>query len=107
LRLLSSVPAGQRQARFRCVLAVWATPRAFGEIVPVPSRVLTFEGICHGHIAFEPSGSGGFGYDPIFVPEGFDQSFAELGAEIKNCISHRAQALGLLRERLAGRRGQG
>lgn len=52
-----------------------------------------FEGIVKGRIAQEKSGVGGFGYDPVFVPEGYDRSFAELGEEVKNQISHRARAV--------------
>ena len=52
-----------------------------------------FEGIVNGHIAYEKSGTKGFGYDPIFVPDGYELSFAELGMEIKNHISHRARAV--------------
>ncbi len=52
-----------------------------------------FEGIVKGKIAYQESGSGGFGYDPIFIPEGYDKTFAELPAQIKNLISHRARAL--------------
>jgi XTP/dITP diphosphohydrolase len=63
-------------------------------------RTEIFEGACEGHIAFAGSGRGGFGYDPLFVPNGFDKSFAELGEAEKNKISHRAKALEKLRERL-------
>lgn len=52
-----------------------------------------FEGRCHGHVAKEAKGNEGFGYDPLFVPEGYEQSFAELGFEEKNKMSHRAIAL--------------
>ena len=52
-----------------------------------------FEGICRGEIIREKKGGAGFGYDPIFVPEGYDLTFAELGNEIKNTISHRARAV--------------
>jgi XTP/dITP diphosphohydrolase len=55
-----------------------------------------FEGICKGEIIEEKRGNAGFGYDPIFVPEGYDQTFAELGNDIKNSISHRAKAVELL-----------
>ena len=51
------------------------------------------EGICRGTLLTEGRGTGGFGYDPLFVPEGFDRTFAELGSEVKNRISHRARAL--------------
>ena len=53
-----------------------------------------------GHIATEKHGNEGFGYDPIFVPEGYDKSFAELGEEIKNTISHRARAVAKLADHL-------
>jgi len=59
-----------------------------------------FDGTCEGRISFAPSGTKGFGYDPLFVPDGFQQSFAELGEEVKNRISHRAKALEKLRTRL-------
>lgn len=83
LSLLKDVPGPERTARFRCVVAV-ATP--YG-------RVEVAEGVCNGRIAFTPRGSGGFGYDPVFVPDGYDKTFAELGPEVKNTISHRARAL--------------
>ena len=108
LRLLRDVPADKRKARFRCVMA----------LVPVlvPQQANTspvcaanehemqtelFDGVCEGRIRFAPSGAKGFGYDPLFVPDGFDQSFAELGEGTKNRISHRAQALVKLRRRLS------
>ena len=52
-----------------------------------------FEGICRGHIACQPEGENGFGYDPLFIPEGYNKSFAVLGENIKNKISHRSRAL--------------
>ena len=73
-----------RRARFVAVVAI-ATPS--GEILNLS------EGICEGKIAFAPRGTGGFGYDPLFIPEGYDQTFAELPDAIKNLISHRARAL--------------
>ena len=82
LRVMRDVPAEKRSARFRCVLAL-----ARG------GSVQTFDGASEGGIAFEPSGSGGFGYDPVFIPSGYTQSFAELGEDIKNRIGHRARAL--------------
>jgi len=81
LRALASVPPSDRRARFRCV-SVFTD----GTIEKIA------EGICHGTIIEEPRGNGGFGYDPIFVPDGYHQTFAELPAEIKNRISHRAKA---------------
>ncbi|MBR2641944.1 MAG: RdgB/HAM1 family non-canonical purine NTP pyrophosphatase [Lentisphaeria bacterium] len=71
-----------RSARFVCVIAI-----AFnGEIIE------TFEGEIRGTIGFEPKGSNGFGYDPVFIPEGETRTFAELSSEEKNRISHRANA---------------
>jgi len=55
-------------------------------------RIYQTKGICRGKIAFEPRGENGFGYDPVFVPDGFDRTFAELDSQIKNQISHRAKA---------------
>ena len=52
-----------------------------------------FEGYCHGHIAHEPQGEGGFGYDPIFIPNGYTHTFGQLDSSIKKQISHRAQAM--------------
>ena len=52
-----------------------------------------FEGICEGHILYEPRGEGGFGYDPLFVPNGYDSTFGELPLKVKNEISHRGKAI--------------
>jgi XTP/dITP diphosphohydrolase len=81
----------QRRARFRCVLALARNGQMLG----------TFEGIADGAIVDQPRGSRGFGYDPIFVPKGFGHTFAELPAELKNKISHRAQAIHALAAKLA------
>jgi XTP/dITP diphosphohydrolase len=100
LRLLQTVPMEKRTARFRCVLAL--TPILEVEIQNASSvcyadefelRTHLFEGVCEGKIILEPRGQNGFGYDPLFVPVGFDQTFAELGDAVKNKISHRARAL--------------
>ncbi len=66
-------------------------------------RELTASGFCEGRVVVEPSGQGGFGYDPIFIPAGFNQTLAELGPDRKNEFSHRAQAL----KALLGRMRQG
>lgn len=82
-KLLASLEGKSgRHARFVCVLALIVRGK--------PSQI--FRGEVQGHISHSESGQGGFGYDPIFVPEGYAQSFAELSPEIKNRISHRATA---------------
>jgi XTP/dITP diphosphohydrolase len=62
-------------------------------LITEDKKLYTVEGICPGTIGFEPSGDNGFGYDPLFIPEGYNETFAQLGEEIKNKISHRALAL--------------
>ncbi len=89
LRLLEGIAPEKRTARFRCVLAL--APSGGG-----PTSL--FEGSCEGRIALAPSGSGGFGYDPLFVPDGHDRSLAALGKDVKNKLSHRARALEKLRQ---------
>ena len=89
LQLLEGHPATQRTARFRCVLALVKTAR--------PDSVQWFEGTCEGTIAKSAAGKGGFGYDPLFIPQGHKRTFAELGSEIKNQLSHRAAALARLK----------
>ncbi len=100
MRLLKDVPEGKRTARFRCVLALApvtsprienASPVCYAEELELPPQL--FDGACEGKIIFEPRGANGFGYDPLFVPNGFDKTFAELGDGIKNKLSHRARAL--------------
>lgn len=93
LRLLADVPPAKRTARFRCVLALVEVNRAVPLLTPQ-----VFDGACEGWIDFAPRGSGGFGYDPLFIPLGLEQSFAELGEAVKNGLSHRAQALAKLKE---------
>lgn len=70
-----------RRARFRTVIALITE-----------GQEILLEGVCTGQIAMAKRGTGGFGYDPIFIPDGYTQSFAELGEEVKNQISHRALA---------------
>jgi XTP/dITP diphosphohydrolase len=81
---LAKIPNVNRRARFVAVVAISAVN---GSVLNVS------EGICEGTIMSSPRGRGGFGYDPLFVPDGYNQTFAELSEEIKNRISHRARAL--------------
>lgn len=96
LNLMKEVPPGGRKARFRCTLV----------LLPVPPASATrdhgwvFEGTCEGRIATTASGTGGFGYDPLFIPDGFETSLATLGPTVKNRLSHRAKALNQLAESL-------
>ena len=86
----------QRRARFRCVLAVARGGRVLA----------TFEGVVEGKIAERPRGSHGFGYDPLFIPDGFEQTFAELPEEVKSNISHRAKAIRKFQADLPKLRGE-
>ena len=93
LKLLDGVPANQRTARFVCVAAlVW--PDGHHELL---------RGTCEGHIGFELRGETGFGYDPLFVVPQYGRTYAELGPDMKNEISHRAKAFQQVRERLSER----
>ena len=85
LKNLSGVT--DRRARFTCAIVLVSPDGTEHEVV----------GHCPGRIAEEPSGGGGFGYDPLFVPDGYDRSFAELSADEKNAISHRGRALSAAR----------
>lgn len=107
MRLLKDVPAEKRTARFRCVVAL--TPAQFDRIESASPvcyanefelQTVTFDGVCEGRIGFEPHGDNGFGYDPLFTPDGFDRTFAELGDDVKNKLSHRAKALEKLKASL-------
>jgi XTP/dITP diphosphohydrolase len=91
IRALKGVPAAGRTARYRCV-AVLAFPD--GEEVHT-------DGVCEGTLEPKPRGTGGFGYDPIFVPVGWDRTMAELTDEEKDRISHRGRALRALGEVLS------
>jgi XTP/dITP diphosphohydrolase len=81
----------KRSARFRCVIALARQGELLG----------AFEGIVEGAVVERPRGSNGFGYDPIFIPHGFEETFAELPAEVKDTISHRAKAIRALAAKLA------
>ena len=89
-----------RKARFRTVIALIQKQDVCPCGCTSIKKVNRFEGIVDGSIATEKHGTAGFGYDPIFVPEGYDKSFAELGESIKNGISHRARAVAKLAEYL-------
>jgi XTP/dITP diphosphohydrolase len=79
---MREVPAGRRGAHFVCVLVALGPGQ----------EEKVFEGRCDGRLGFSPLGQGGFGYDPIFLPTGYEQSFARLAPAVKNQISHRARA---------------
>lgn len=81
LKALQDLPEHEREAQFRCVVAI---------VGPGIEQVV--EGVARGTIIHQPRGRHGFGYDPLFVPDGFSQSFSEMGDELKNRISHRFQA---------------
>ncbi len=90
LELLKDVPMEKRTARFVSVITM----------VYPDGRVISAEGKVEGHIMFEEHGDNGFGYDPLFRPVGYDDTFGVLPAELKNSISHRANALIALRKKL-------
>lgn len=83
LRLLKDVPLAKRKACFKCVIALADK----GKIIGIA------EGRCSGNISFEPRGDNGFGYDPVFMPNGYKKTFAQMNAFQKNKISHRGKAL--------------
>lgn len=83
LKNLQEVPQDKRTARFVCVLAI-----------AVPGEETTlYGGVCEGKIALNPKGTNGFGYDPLFIPNGYQQTMAELSSAEKNQISHRSNAI--------------
>jgi XTP/dITP diphosphohydrolase len=86
-------PEAERRGRFRCVLVLAREGEVLAE----------FSGAVEGHLLEKPRGMVGFGYDPLFVPKGFAETFAELGPEVKNQLSHRARALDGLVQWLEGR----
>ena len=87
---LKDVPEEDRTAHFTCCITLCRPD----------GSSLVAEGICPGRIAFEERGEGGFGYDKVFIPEGQQETFAQLGTEVKNKIGHRARALARLEELL-------
>lgn len=90
LKLMEKIPDDERSARFVSVVTL-----CFPDGTVVAAR-----GECPGTLRRSPRGDGGFGYDPLFVPVGYDKTYAEISAEEKNIISHRAKALGILRMKL-------
>ncbi|MEO0116049.1 MAG: RdgB/HAM1 family non-canonical purine NTP pyrophosphatase [candidate division WOR-3 bacterium] len=91
LKLLKGIPREERRAIFKCTIC----------FVFSFKKILFFEGLCEGSIAFLPKGKFGFGYDPIFIPRGLKKTFGELGPEIKNKVSHRAEAVRKLKKYLS------
>jgi XTP/dITP diphosphohydrolase len=83
LEKLEGVRGKERSARFRCVIVLARAGRKFA----------AFSGSVEGVVINQEKGAGGFGYDPLFVPEGHCETFAQLGSEVKNALSHRARAL--------------
>ena len=88
LKDLSAVPSRRRQARFVCVMAL----AAGGKLIRI------FEGSCPGTIALKTAGRTGFGYDPVFIPRGHRRTMAQLGARVKDRLSHRRKAAEKLRQ---------
>jgi XTP/dITP diphosphohydrolase len=93
LGLLSGIDDNKRQAHFVCAIA----------FIDKNGDANILESKCYGEIGFEPKGEHGFGYDPLFIPKGYQKTFAQLDNGIKNKISHRAQALDKLKKVLVGR----
>ena len=83
LRSLHGLPASKRKGKFICVMALYDNGKS----------IETVKGECRGMIAFNQRGKNGFGYDPVFIPDGFSKTFAELSPATKNRISHRGKAL--------------
>ena len=86
---MEGVETDKRTARFKCVMVLYNG-----------SAKYVFEGVCDGHIITNTRGNDGFGYDPLFVPNGFTQTYAELDLDTKNNISHRGKALAKVKEYL-------
>ena len=91
LRRLGGAPEHRRRARYRCALVLLREPDAVPEV---------FEGICTGRILEEPRGTGGFGYDPLFLSDDLGRTFGEATAEEKDAVSHRGRALRALADAL-------
>lgn len=96
LSRLEGVPVAARGARFRCVVALADVRGPLGE------RAVWRHGECAGSIGLEARGTSGFGYDPLFIPEGGDSTMAELPSETKNALSHRGRAIRAMLPTLRG-----
>jgi XTP/dITP diphosphohydrolase len=94
---LARIERAKRSARFRCVIALAREGKLLG----------TFEGVVEGMIVDSPRGTTGFGYDPLFTPKGFGQTFGQLFPTEKDRVSHRAHALEKLRVRLSSEQSEG
>jgi XTP/dITP diphosphohydrolase len=94
LAALAGIPAAQRTARFRASLALADVSGPLGD------DVITADGVCEGIILEAPRGTGGFGYDPLFLFPDLGQTFAELGVGTKGDLSHRARAMRAIKPRL-------
>ncbi|NLY86241.1 MAG: XTP/dITP diphosphatase [Tissierellia bacterium] len=90
LQKLKDIPMEERKAKFMAVMA----------LITEDKEIIIVKGECKGTIGFEPKGRNGFGYDPLFIPDGYTKTFGELDENIKNKISHRAKALEKLREKI-------
>lgn len=90
---LAGIIQEKRSARFRCWIA----------LTDASGALVSTEGVCEGRIAERPKGSSGFGYDPVFIPEGCDRTFAEMSPAEKNSISHRGIALRKMRQEILER----
>ncbi len=101
LAALAGVPADRRTARFRAVLALADVTG------PLGSEVITADGVCDGVVLDAPRGTGGFGYDPLFLFPDLGQTFAELGVGTKGDLSHRARAMRAIKPRLLSYLQQG
>lgn len=96
LKELDGVPVEQRDARFVCTIVVYFSDHL----------IITSRGECHGTIRREPQGSGGFGYDPLFEPDGYDRTFAQMSGAEKDERSHRGSALEQLDLLISGQAGE-
>lgn len=90
LQMMENIPDEKRTARFRCIIAI-AFPNG---------QTLTAEGVCEGKIGYFPKGMNGFGYDPLFIVDKYNKTFAELEQHEKNKISHRGVALQKIKKQL-------